>query len=153
MKLITSFGLLFLLSNGAFGEETIKVTIGTQSYHCDLGAELKCVSVNEVQRKTIQLKKNDGSAGVEDKPRGLSVDVLTSLNKGQIVYDLTICSSQSCSISTVTTDSSGSIDQMVSGQYNITQKSFDVIGFFITTNTGLSHDLEGGILSRIRRFK
>lgn len=153
MKLITSFVLLFLISNGAMADETIKVTVGTQSYHCELGAELKCLAVNDIQRKTIQLKKNDGSVAVEDKPRGLSIDVSTSLSEGRVVYDLTTCSLQSCSISTVTTDFSGSINQVVSGQYNITQKSFDIIGIFLTTQNGLSFNLEDKILSRIKRIK
>lgn len=153
MKLITVFGFLFLMIKGAFAEETLKIAVGTQSYHCELGAELKCVALNEVQSKIIQLKKNNGIVVVEDKPRGLSVNVSTSLDKGRVVYDLTTCSPQSCSMSTVTTDTLGGINQVVSGQYNITLRSFDIIGFIISTQAGINNDLEDKILSKIRRFK
>ena len=148
IKLIAGLGLLLLVSNSAFADDTVKVTVGTQSYHCDLGAELNCKAVNEVQQKAIVLKKNGGQVGVEDKPRGLAASAVTSLNGTNVVYDVTICSGQSCSISTVTTDSTGKINQVISGQYNITQKSFDVLGFFISTQAGVT-DLQEKIIQKL----
>ncbi|MDD4974087.1 MAG: hypothetical protein PHY93_07030 [Bacteriovorax sp.] len=148
IKLITGLGLILLISNSSFAEDTVKVTVGTQSYHCDLGAELSCKAVNEVQQKAIVLKKNGGQVGVEDKARGLNADAVTSLNGTNVVYDVTICSGQSCSISTVTSDSTGKINQVISGQYNITQKSFDVLGFFISTQAGVT-ELQEIILQKL----
>ena len=137
-----------LISNSVFAEDTVKVTVGTQTYHCDLGAELSCKAVNEVQQKVIVLSKSGGQVGVEDKARGLTVSAVTSLSSKNVVYDLTICSSQSCSISTVTSDSTGKINQVISGQYNITQKSFDVLGFFISTQ-GDASNLQDKIIQKL----
>ena len=128
------------------------MTVGTQTYHCDLGAELNCKAVNEVQQKAILIKKNGGQVGVEDKPRGLTADAVTSLSGTNVVYDLTICSPQACSIATTTSDSLGKINQVVSGQYNITQKSFDVLGFFISTQAGIVN-LEEQVIHKIKVIK
>ena len=152
IKLITGLGILLLISNNAFADDTVKVRVGTQSYHCELNPELSCKAVNEVQQKVILLKKNGGQVGVEDKLRGLTADAVTSLNGTDIVYDVTICSAQSCSISTVTSDSTGKINQVISGQYNITQKAFDVLGFFISTQAGVTN-LKDLILKKIERVK
>ncbi|MBC7538922.1 MAG: hypothetical protein H7281_08875 [Bacteriovorax sp.] len=141
-----------MISNNAFAVDTVKVTVGTQTYHCDLGAELSCKAVNEVQQKAIVLKKVGGQVGVEDKARGLTAEAVTSLSGTNVVYDVTICSGQSCSISTLTTDSTGTINQVISGQYNITQKSFDVLGFFISTQTPVV-DLQEKILQKLGRIK
>lgn len=145
-------GFMGLLSTSIFADDSIKVTVGTQSYHCTLGSELDCKAVNEIERKTVLLKKNGGTVGAEDKERGLSADVATSLNGGNVIYDVTICSSQSCSVSTVTSDSIGSIDQVISGQYNITQKSFDVIGFFVSTHSTLAN-FQAKILNGMKKIK
>jgi hypothetical protein len=138
MKLIAVIGFLLLNLSNTFADDTVKVRVGTQSYHCELNPELNCNAANEVQQKVISLKKNGSSIEVEDKARGLSASTAVSLNGANVVYDITICSAQSCTISTVTSDSTGNINQVLSGQYNITQKSFDILGFFITTNTGIS---------------
>jgi hypothetical protein len=142
-------GIFFSLANVSNAtnvtDETVKVTVGTQTYHCELGAELSCKAVNEVQQKIIQLKRNGGQVGAEDKARALTADVVTSLDGSNIIYDVTICSAESCSISTTTTDSTGEINLVVSGQYNITKKSFDVLGFFISTNASVT-DLQSKVL-------
>jgi hypothetical protein len=137
MKFLSGLGFIFLILNSAYADDTVRVTVGTQTYHCEIGTALTCNPVNEVQQKTILLKKNGGNLSVEDKARNLSAYTVTSLSGAKVVYDITICSSQSCSISTVTSDSSGNINQVISGQYNITQKSFDVLGFFISTQNGV----------------
>jgi hypothetical protein len=155
MKFKAVLGLIFLIGNSVnlvMADESVKVVVGTQTYRCELGAELNCHPVNEVQQKTILLKKNGGAVNVEDKPRNLSADLSTSLNNGLVVYDVTLCSGQSCSISTVTTDSTGTIDQVLSGQYNITQKSFDVLGFFISSHVGFIN-FSDKILASIKKMK
>ncbi|MDO9182720.1 MAG: hypothetical protein Q7U04_09940 [Bacteriovorax sp.] len=152
MKLMTGLSVFLMLSTNTFADDTMKITVGTQSYHCELGSTLDCKAVNEVQQKTIMLKKNGGSIGVEDKPRALSADAITSLNGTNVVYDVTICSAQSCSISTLTTDSAGKINQVISGQYNITQKSFDIIGFFISSQAGVAN-LQEIVLSKLGKLK
>ena len=138
--------------NTSFAEDTVKVTVGTQTYHCELGAELSCKAINQVQQKSLLLKKNGGQVGVEDKPQGLNADVSTSLNGTNVVYDFTICSAQTCSVTTTTSDSTGKINQVISGQYNITQKSFNILGFFISNQAG-AIDLQEQVLQNIRRVK
>ncbi|MGZ3787880.1 MAG: hypothetical protein ACXVLQ_05120 [Bacteriovorax sp.] len=145
-KTIAFLGLFLLTSTQSFAEDTVKATIGTQTYLCELTTQLSCKAVNQVQQKEMLLKKNAERIQIEDKDRGLSAEVSTSLDNNNVVYDLTICSSQSCSMSTVTSDPSGNINQVMSGQYNITQKSFYVLGFFISTHAnGLN--LEDKILN------
>ena len=152
IKFTALLGFYLLLTNITLADDTVKVTVGTQSYHCDLGSELNCKAINEVQQKVINLKKNGGQVGAEDKVRGLSADVITSLNGNNVVYDVTICSGQSCSISTVTSDLTGKINQVISGQYNITQKSFDILGFFISTQAN-AINLQETILNKLERLK
>ncbi|MGZ3807585.1 MAG: hypothetical protein ACXVCE_05825 [Bacteriovorax sp.] len=145
-KTIAFLGLFLLTSTQSFAEDTVKATIGTQTYLCELTTQLSCKAVNQVQQKEMLLKKNAERIQIEDKDRGLSAEVSTSLDNNNVVYDLTLCSSQSCSMSTVTSDPSGNINQVMSGQYNITQKSFYVLGFFISTHAnGLN--LEDKILN------
>lgn len=144
--------LFVLASNLALADDSVRVTVGTQTYHCELGAELNCTAINEVQQKTIMLKKSGGEVGAEDKAHKLSASVLTTLSGTNVVYEMTICSSKTCSLTSTTSDSSGAIDQVVSGQYNITEASFDVIGFFITTNTGMTN-FQDKIQQRISKLK
>ena len=152
MKIIAVLASILMISTNLFAEDTVKVTVGTQSYHCDLGSELSCKAVNEVQSKVILLKKSGGQVGVEDKPRSLTATADTSLNGTNVVYDVTICSALSCSASTVTSDSTGKINQVISGQYNITQKSFDILGFFISTQAGIVN-LQDIILKKLNKIK
>lgn len=126
---------LLLSSTIVLAADTINVTIGTQTYFCELASQLNCKAVNQLQKEDIQLKKNGSVVSIADKERNLSAEIATSLNNNNVVYDLTLCSSQACSLSTVTSDPAGTINQVASGQYNITQKSFYVLGFFISTHS------------------
>jgi hypothetical protein len=126
--------LSLLISATSFADDTVKVTVGTQTYLCEITNQLNCKPANTVQKTEILVKKNAGQINIQDKERKLNGEIATSLDHGNIVYDLTLCSQDSCSLSTVTTDPSGSINQVMSGQYNITQKSFYVLGFFISTH-------------------
>ncbi len=122
-----------LLSTNLIADDNVKVTVGTQTYLCEITNQLNCKAVNLVQQKEILLKKNNGKIQIQDKERNLEAEIDTSLNNNNVVYDLTLCSTTSCTMSTVTSDNGGSINQILSGQYNITQKSFYVLGFFIST--------------------
>jgi hypothetical protein len=132
--IIFFLNLFLLISTQAFADDSVKVTVGTQTYLCEIAAQLNCKAVNQVQQQEMALKKNGGKIQIADKDRGLSADIITSLDKNNVVYDITLCSSQSCSINTVTSDTTGNINQVMAGQYNITQKSFYVLGFFISTH-------------------
>jgi hypothetical protein len=147
-----ALSFILLISNSSFADDTVKVTVGTQTFHCELGQALSCKAINQIQQKAIVLKKTGGQVSVEDKPRGLSAEVVTSLNGTNVVYDMSVCSTQTCSLSTVTSDSSGKIDQVISGQYNMTQKSFDVIGFFISTQTPFQN-LSEIIINQVGKIK
>jgi len=144
-----SFRVIFLFlltATSAFAEDTVKVTVGTQTYLCELSSELNCKAVNAVQQKEILLKKQSGKVQIEDKAKGLSAEVITNFVNNSVVYDMTLCSNQSCSISTTTSDATGNINQVMSGQYNITQNSFYVLGFFISTHAN-AVNLEEKILN------
>jgi hypothetical protein len=132
----------------SFADDTVKVTVGTQTYLCEITNQLNCKATNQVQKADMQLKKNAGQINIQDKERKLNGEIATSLDHGNVVYDLTICSAESCSLSTVTTDPNGSINQVMSGQYNITQKSFYVLGFFISTHAS-DVNFEDKILANI----
>lgn len=127
--------VLFLISTTVvLADDSVKVTVGTQTYLCELSNELNCKAVNAVQQKVILLKKQSGKVQIEDKVKGLSAEVITNFVNNNVVYDMTLCSNLSCSISTTTSDATGNINQVMSGQYNITQNSFYVLGFFISTH-------------------
>jgi hypothetical protein len=147
-------GLAFLSSSSIFSAEldTVKVFVATQSYHCELGAALNCKAVNEVQSKVIAMKKSGGQLLIEDKPRGLSAEVVTSLDKTNVVYDTTLCSNEACSIITSNSDSTGRVNQTASGQYNITQKAFDVMAFLITSDVNAA-GIENRFLHSINLLK
>lgn len=133
--------LFFLVSGQVFSKDltdaptddsTVKAVVGTQTYQCTLNPNLSCKAVNELQKKEIVLKKNGGQVSLVDSARNLSADISTTLDGVNVVYDITLCSGLACSISTVTTNAAGSINQVMSGQYNITEKSFFVLGAFIS---------------------
>jgi hypothetical protein len=134
-KLVCVFLFLIINSSQLFADDTVKVTVGTQTYLCEITTQLSCKAINQVQQKEMILKKNGGTVSIEDKAQNLSGDIVTSLDKSSVVYDMTLCSALACTINTVTTDASGTINQVIAGQYNITQKSFYVLGFFISTHT------------------
>jgi hypothetical protein len=140
--------LSLLISVASFADDTVKVTVGTQTYLCEITNQLNCKATNKIQKTEIFVKKNAGQINIQDKERKLDGEIATSLDHGNVVYDLTLCSPDSCGLSTVTTDSNGSINQVVSGQYNITQKSFYVLGFFISTHAS-DINLEEKILTNI----
>lgn len=126
--------LCLLVSTAAIADDTVKVTVGTQTYLCEITSQLNCKAANQVQKTDLQLKRNGGQINIQDKDRKLNAEIATSLDYNNMIYDLTICSAETCSQSTVTTDPNGSINQVMAGQYNITQKSFYVLGFFISTH-------------------
>jgi hypothetical protein len=140
---------LFLLSiTTSFADDSVKVTVGTQTYLCEITTQLSCKATNQVQQQAIQLKKNAGSIHIEDKERNLKADIDTSLDHNNVVYDFTLCSAQTCSINSTTTNPAGNINQVMLGQYNITQKSFYIIGAFISTQAA-EVNFEQKILSKI----
>lgn len=150
-KTFALISLLLISSNIAQADDTVKVTVGTQTYYCEITTQLNCKAVNQLQKKEIQLKRNAGQVSIEDKERGLTADIATSLDNNNMVYDLTLCSSQACSLSTVTTDPTGNIKQVMSGQYNITQKTFYVLGFFISTHAN-GANMEENLLSKLSKL-
>lgn len=132
---LLSFITFCFFNNSALrADDTVRAMIGTQTFLCELSNQLSCKAVNQVQQKEIQLKKAGAKIQIEDKARNLSAEIETSLDGVNVIYDLTLCSAESCSMSSVITNSSGSINQTISGQYNITQKSFYVLAVFINTN-------------------
>jgi len=149
-KIFLSF--LLILSTNLFAEDTVKVLVGTQTYLCEITNQLNCKAVNQVQKAEIQLKKNAGNVTIEDKERKLNAEIATTLDHNNVIYDLTICSAESCSLSTITSDPNGSINQVMSGQYNITQKSFYVLGFFISTQAN-TINFEEKILRNISQLR
>ena len=147
-KIVGFLSFLLLSSNIALADDTVKVTVGTQTYLCELTSQLNCKAVNQLQKQDIQLKKNAGQISIADKERNLTADIATTLENNNVVYDVTLCSSQACSLSTVTSDPTGNINQVMSGQYNITQKSFYVLGFFISTHAN-GVNLEENLLNKL----
>jgi hypothetical protein len=134
-KSILIFLFFIFSSSQILADDTVKVTVGTQTYLCEITSQLSCKAINQVQQKELLLKKNGGTVNIEDKSQNLTGDIVTSLDKSNVVYDLTLCSALACTINTVTTDTAGTINQVMAGHYNITQKSFYVLGFFISTHT------------------
>lgn len=147
-KIIIFMGLFLITTKLVIADDNIKVNVGTQTYLCQITTQLECKAVNQIQQKEITLKKNSGKIQIEDKERNLAADIATSLDNNNIVYDITLCSSQSCSLSTITSDTTGRINQVMSGQYNINEKSFYVLGFFIN-NHGTNINFEQKILTKI----
>jgi hypothetical protein len=150
-KAISLLALFLLTTTAAFSDDTVKVKVGTQTYLCEITTQLNCKAVNQVQQKEILLKKNSGSVHIEDKERGLTADIATTIDNNNVTYDITLCSAQSCTLNTVTSDTIGNINQTMSGQYNITQKSFYVLAFFISGHTGaVNFDVD--ILNKLPHF-
>jgi hypothetical protein len=124
--------LILFASSKSFAADTVKVIIATQVLQCTLGEKLNCKALGQIQSKEIVLKKEGGNVELVDKEHGLSAEIVTSLENNNVVYSMTLCSSETCSISTTNTDQKGNINQSMSGQYNYTQKSFYILLFFIT---------------------
>lgn len=131
-RIIPFISLLLLISTQTFASDSVKIMISTQVFHCDLDEKLHCQAISQIQQEEFLLKKDGGRVQLEDKEHGLNADIVTSLDNNNVIYDMTLCSSESCTMSTINSDSNGNINQSMSGQYNLTQKSFYVLLFFIT---------------------
>ena len=117
---------------------TVKLSIATQTYKCTItNQNLNCAAANEIQTKVIDLSKNGGHIQIADAPRGLSMDVSTSLTNGNVNYDLSLCSNTVCTINDVYSNAAGSINQIMLGQYNLTESSFYVLGVSISSTNGI----------------
>jgi len=127
-------------------DDTVKLMVGTQTFLCEFTSQLNCKAVNQLQQKEIQLKKDGAKIQIEDKARSLSAEIQTSLSGANVIYEITLCSVESCSISNVVTNSLGSINQTMSGQYNITQKTFYVLALFVNSDLS-SVNLEKSIIA------
>lgn len=142
--------LIFLLlaSTCAFADDTVKVMVGTQTYFCEIAGQLNCKAVNQLQKQEMLLKRNAGQISIQDKERNLTADISTTLDNNNIIYDLTLCSAQACTISTAASNAAGDVNQIMVGQYNITQKSFYVLGFFINNHSS-NVNIEESLLSKV----
>lgn len=142
MKFLAVFFLI--ISTSVFAEDSVKVLIGTQTYFCQITDQLSCQAANQVQQQQVLIKKDGAKLEITDDKYNLKATIETSLNQSKsVVYDFTLCSKESCTVSTATTDSAGTINHMMLGQYNITQKSFYVLGFFISNQAkGFEHQAE-----------
>jgi hypothetical protein len=135
--------LLILLTNVSlsFADDTVRLFAATQTYFCEMSDQMNCKAVNQPQQKEILLNKNGGNVRIEDKEHKLSANAYVSMENTNVAYEMTLCSEQVCSVSVMITDSTGTITQSMSGQYNLTQKSFYVLLFFITTNIQKTNNL------------
>lgn len=121
-------------------EQKVNLIIGAQTYLCEQANEqISCHAVGELQRKQVSIYKSGGYIGLKDKARNLTAEIVTSVVDTSVVYKATLCSRQTCSNSHVWTDPKGTVNQVMSGQYNITQKSFYILGFFLTTSGTLDN--------------
>lgn len=126
--------LISLNVSTAFASDNIKLNIATQTYQCTISDQkLNCNPTNAVQSKVLEIGKNNGGITVSDTPKGLSLEINTQLNNNNVNYNLTLCSNTACSINNVFSDNLGSINQLTMGQYNITEKSFFVLGVSIVS--------------------
>lgn len=132
-NLLLVIGASVLMSNMALADDTIKVAVGTQTYQCTINGNLTCNAVNEVQQQTLTLKKNGGHFQIADAPRKLAADIDTTIENNEVSYAVTFCSSAVCTLSTSNGGKNAYINQTMFGQYNITEKSFYVLGFFINS--------------------
>lgn len=133
--MIDAFTLLFmkgLLLHAS--TDTVKINVATQTYQCTITQSLTCTPVNQVQTKIMEINKVDGKISIADAPKGLSMDLVSSVENGNVYYDITICSSKSCSLNNVAGGTTGKIAQTMFGQYNITEKSFYVLGVSYNTD-------------------
>lgn len=136
MRLTLLIPLLFSISTYAAetNSDTFKINVATQTYQCTVNNQsLKCNPINQVEQKVLDLKKNDGKIQVADNAKGLSFDLATSLNNGNIIYDITMCSNTACTVNTIYSGSNGAINQIMLGQYNITESSFFVLGVSLSS--------------------
>lgn len=132
-KLLLGFGAYALLFNVAMADDSVKVSVGTQTYLCTINGNLTCNAVNDIEQQTLTLKKSGGHFQIADAPRKLSADIDTTVENAQVSYSVTFCSNTVCTLSTSNGGANAYINQTMFGQYNITEKSFYVLGFFINS--------------------
>jgi hypothetical protein len=135
--MIKTISLLFILLTNmslAYADDTIKLLVATQTYFCEMAEQMNCKAVNQPQQKEVVLNKNGGNVHIEDKEHKLNAFVNLSMDSTDVAYEMTLCSEQVCTVSVLSTDPNGTITQSMSGQYNLTQKSFYVLLLFITNN-------------------
>lgn len=134
MKKLLFLVFLFTNSKGIHAAtDSVNAIVGTQTYQCTLEAELNCKPVNELQQKQIVLKKNGSAFKISDEGRALEALIETSVTDGDMNYDITFCSKAVCTISSSNGGPEGYVNQTMFGQYNMTEKTFFVLGFFIST--------------------
>ena len=131
--------LLSISTIATAADDSVTALVGTQTFQCTLGNELKCTPANELQQKEIVLKKHGSSFKIADEARGLEALIDTSLSNGDMSYDITFCSTKVCTLSSSNGGPNGYINQTMYGQYNVTEPSFYVLGFFITTQATVTN--------------
>ena len=151
-KLLLVLGTTLLSLNIALAADSVKVAVGTQTYQCTINGNLTCNPVNEVQQQTMTIKKNGGHFQIADAPRNLSADIDTTVENGQVSYAVTFCSHTVCTLSTNNGGVNAYINQTMFGQYNVTEKSFYVLGFFINSQN-TSVNLKEKILAQFSKGK
>lgn len=152
-KLMLCLVSLLTISAAAYADDdTVTALVGTQTYLCTMGTELVCEPANELQQQQIELKKDGSAFKIADELRGLEALVETSVTEGDMSYDVTFCSKTVCTVSSSNGGSEGYINQTMFGQYNITEKSFYVLGFFITTQNKAAN-LKDLIQAKFKSFR
>jgi hypothetical protein len=133
-KLMLCLVSLLAISAAAYADEdTVTALVCAQTYQCTMGTELVCKPVNELQQQEVVLKKDGSVFRIADEARELDALIETSVTDGDMSYDITFCSKTVCTVSSSNGGAEGYINQTMFGQYNITEKTFYVLGFFITT--------------------
>jgi hypothetical protein len=149
LAIILFSGILAFGAHSAMADDTVKVLVGTQTYQCEINTVLTCKAVNALQQKEMTVKKSGGKIQIADAAKGLSIDIDTTFENADMSYAVTLCSNTACTLSSSNGGANGYINQTMFGQYNITEKSFFVIGFFITTqNKPIS--LDAKLLSNLK---
>jgi len=151
MNKLSLIALLFALPlANSFAGDTVRVLIGTQSYSCQFNPELSCAPLNELQKAVMDLKKNGGGVDINDKERNLAGAIRTSVAEGKVNYGMTICSLDSCSAVDTSGGVNGDINQVISGQYKVSETSFNVLAFFITTGTLSEGQLKAKMMKNLK---
>lgn len=132
--------------------DSVNVIVGTQTYLCTTSGGLKCNPVNTVQQSQFTLLKNGDKVQIADSARGLSADITTSVKNGLMSYGIVLCSKTVCTQSSNNGGAAGYINQMMFGQYNLTESSFYVLGFFITSQNK-AMDLETSAKQNFAKLK
>jgi len=146
MIVLNSLGTL--MAYEATGD-TVKLNVATQTFQCNItNQSLNCSPINQVSQKTIDVPKNAGKFQVQDSPKGLSMDVSTAFADSEVSYHMTLCSNTTCTINDSYGGAEGRIDQVMYGQYNLTEKSFSVLAVAISSTAS-----NVNLLNRIQNAK